>query len=117
MAVHPPGRDALQLIGPAMARRGGQRRGLAGARVGEPLFPCGRIVGPLLHFDAPRWWLGREEEGLALRLGEAARDGGFGADASDWVSGKTSQIRILSAPTHPANCIKHTGRIPLIPPE
>src|SRR5580700_8568906 len=63
---------------PPALRRVRQGRVLAGARIGEPLFPFGRVVRPLLHLDAPRWRLGRQEEGFALGGGQAARDGGLG---------------------------------------
>src|SRR5271166_3376464 len=57
---------------------GRQRCAFAGALVGEPLLPRRGVVGPLLHFDAPGWRPGSQEEGFALRKGEAARDGALG---------------------------------------
>jgi ProQ/FINO family len=40
----------------------GQWRVLAGTGVGQPLLPFDRLVGPLLHLDAPHRRLGRREE-------------------------------------------------------
>jgi len=56
---------------------GGQGRLLVSADIGEPLFPCRRVVRPLLHLDAPGRRLRGQEEDLALRGGEASRDGRF----------------------------------------
>src|SRR5215468_3876218 len=62
----------------ALLRRSGQRRVLADAGVGEPLFPDRGVVRPLLHFDAPRRRLGGQEECVALGGGQAARDSHLG---------------------------------------
>jgi hypothetical protein len=55
--------------------RRGKRRVLARAFVGEPLYPCGRVVGPFLHLDAPCRRLRTQKIGLALRWCETARNG------------------------------------------
>src|SRR6266436_536953 len=39
--------------------RSGQWRILAGAFVGKPCLPCGRLIRPLRHLYAPSWRLGR----------------------------------------------------------
>jgi hypothetical protein len=54
-----------------------ERRVLTGALIGEPLFPFGAVVRPLLHLDAPCRRLRGYEEGFALRGRKAPWDGGL----------------------------------------
>src|SRR5262245_64258958 len=48
---------------------------LPGSAVGEPLLPCGRVIGPLLHLDAPSRRLRIEESSFAPRARQATRNG------------------------------------------
>ena len=79
-------------------RRGGQRRVLAGADIAEPLFPCGAVVRPLLHLDAPWRRLGRQIEFLALRRVRQRGMAVFACDSKAWVSANTTSTTASSCP-------------------
>jgi hypothetical protein len=69
----PPEHKSVERLSVPLRRRG-KRRVLARAFVGEPLYPCGRVVGPFLHLDAPCRRLRTQKIGIALRWCETARN-------------------------------------------
>ena len=89
---------SLRRSGVRLLRGGGQRRALAGAVVAEPLFPCGRVVRPLRHLDAPFRRLGGKEEELRCAGVRQRGTTALACDTSSWVSAKISHRRaVLSA--------------------
>ena len=85
------GRDRINKL-----LREGQRRVLARAFIGEPLFPFGRVVRPLLPSRCTRP-AAQVAAKKVLRCSRVRQRGMavFACATSDWVSGKMSQMRAV----------------------